>query len=266
MLVIGERINSTRRGIGEAIKSRNASFILNEAVSQIKSGAHYIDINCAVTTTDELQDIDWVINVIQSEVPDFNISIDSPNYLAIEKALNVYRAGGDILINSITGEEARIKQIVPLAKRYNTKLIALTIDENGMPESGAQRFDIARKIYDRLRREEFPVENLYIDALIRPVSTEPMQAQEFLKSLPLIKKLDKVKTICGLSNVSYGLPNRPVINATFLSMATQAGLDAAILDPTDRLVHSSIAASRVVMCRDGHCAEYIRAYREKRLI
>lgn len=266
MLLIGERINSTRRRIGEAIKARNAEFILNEANTQIKAGAQYVDINCAVTATDELQDMDWVISVIQSEIPDVNICIDSPNYLAIEKALKVYSGNGSILINSITGEDSRIKQIVPLAKRYNAKLIALTMDENGMPDTAGQRFDIARRIYDRVRREEFPLENLFFDALIRPVSTEPMQAQEFLASIPLIKKLDKAKTICGLSNVSYGLPNRSVINSTFLSMAVEAGLDAAILDPTDKLVHSALAATRVIMCRDGHCAEYIRAYREGRLV
>jgi 5-methyltetrahydrofolate--homocysteine methyltransferase len=93
-----------------------------------------------------------------------------------------------------------------------------------------------------------------------------MQAQEFLSALPMIKKLDSVKTICGLSNVSYGLPNRGIINSTFLAMAVQAGLDAAILDPTDKLVASSIAASRVVLCRDGYCAEYIKAYREGKLV
>jgi 5-methyltetrahydrofolate--homocysteine methyltransferase len=266
MLIIGERINSTRQKIGEAIKARNAASIVNEARKQIAAGAQYIDVNCAMTTTDELQDIDWVISVIQSDMPDVGICIDSPSCPAIEKALKVFSGTGGVIINSITGEEDRIRQIVPMARRHKTKLIALTMDEKGMPETASQRFDIARRIYDRVRREDFPAEDLYFDALIRPVSTEPMQAQEFLASIPMIKKLDRAKTICGLSNVSYGLPNRSVINATFLSMATQAGLDAAILDPTDKLVHSSLAASRVVMCRDGHCAEYIRAYREGRLV
>jgi cobalamin-dependent methionine synthase I len=266
MLVIGERINSTRNGIREAIKARNAAYIVKEAKTQIAAGAYYVDVNCAVTSGDELQDIDWVISVIQSEIPDASICIDSPNYLAIERALKVYSAKGSLIINSITGEDARIRQILPLAMEHNTSLIALTMDENGMPNSAAERFEIARKIFDRVRREGFPTEKLYFDALIRPVSTEPMQAQEFLHSLPMIKKLDEVKTVCGLSNVSYGLPNRAVINSTFLSMAVQAGLDAAILDPTDKLVVSSIAASRVVLCRDGYCAEYIKAYRDGKLI
>jgi 5-methyltetrahydrofolate--homocysteine methyltransferase len=265
MLVIGERINSTRQKINEAIGSRDAAFILREAELQIKAGADYVDVNCAMTVGDELQDIEWVIGVIQGGIPNVSICVDSPNHLAIEKALKVYRAGGGIFINSITGEEGRIKEIVPIAKEYNTKLIALTMDESGMPNTADERFVVARKIYDRVRREGFPAENLYFDALIRPVATEPTQAREFLASIPMIKKLDKAKTVCGLSNVSYGLPHRTVINSAFLSMAVQAGLDAAILDPTDRLIRSSIAATRVVQCQDVHCAGYIRAYREGRL-
>ena len=266
MIIIGERINSTRQRVQEAIKARNAAFIVKEASVQAKAGASYIDVNCAVTSGDELQDIDWVISVIQSELPDIGICIDSPNYLAIERALKVYSAKGGVIINSITGEDTRIRQVLPLAIKYDTKLIALTIDENGMPNSADERFEIARRIYDRVNREGFRTENLYFDALTRPVSTEPMQAQEFLRSIPMIKKLDDVKTVCGLSNVSYGLPNRPVINSTFLAMAVQAGLDAAILDPTDKLVVSSIAASRVVLCHDGYCAEYIKAFREGKLV
>ena len=266
MIIIGERINSTRKGIREAIKARNTALIVKEAVTQVAAGAEYVDVNCAVTSGDELQDIDWVISVIQSEIPDVSICIDSPNYLAIERALKVYTAKGNIIINSITGEDARIRQILPLAIRNKTKLVALTMDSSGMPETADQRFEIAARIYDRVRREGFPPGDLYFDALIRPVSTEPAQAQEFLRSIPIIKRLDGANTVCGLSNVSYGLPNRAVINATFLAMAVQAGLDAAILDPTDRLVTSSIAASRVITCRDGYCADYIKAFRAGKLI
>ncbi len=266
MIIIGERINSTRSKINEAIKARNAQFILKEARNQCAAGARFIDINCAVTMGDELQDIDWVISVIQSEIPDVSLCIDSPNYLAIERALKTYSAAGRLFINSITAEDTRIRQIVPLALKYNANLVALTMDETGMPNTAEERFEIARKIFDRVRAEGFPPENIYFDALIRPISTEPVQATEFLRSIPMIKKLDNVKTICGLSNVSFGLPNRGLINSIFLSMAIQAGLDAAILDPTDRQVAMSIAASRALLCQDGYCAEYIKAYREGKLV
>jgi len=265
MLIVGERINSTRTRIQEGIKARNASFILKEASAQRAAGADYIDVNCAMTSGDELQDMGWVLSVIQSEMPDVGISIDSPNYLAIEKALAIYKGAGSLIINSITGEESRIRQIVPLALKYDTKLIALTMDDKGMPDTAAARFSIARTIFERVKREGFNVENLYFDALIRPISTEPAQAKEFLASISKIKSLGPVKTICGLSNVSFGLPNRGTVNAAFLSMAIHAGLDAAIVDPTDKHIFSAIAASRALLAQDEYCAEYIKAFREGKL-
>ena len=266
MLIIGERINSTRKEIHDAIKGRNGAYIAREANRQLKAGADFIDINCAVTSGDEAQDIDWAVSVIQSEIKHVSICIDSPSYLAISKALAVYKGGGEIIINSITGEEERIKRIVPLALEYNAKLIALTMDEAGLPETAGQRFDMAKKIYERVRREGMKAENIYFDPLTRPIATEPNQAKEFLKAIPMIKGLPGVKTICGLSNISFGLPNRRLINSVFLAMAVQAGLDAAILDPTDRHMASAIRASEALMGADEYCAKYIGAFREGVLV
>ena len=170
------------------------------------------------------------------------------------------------MINSISGDEARIKTILPLAVKHNTKLIALAMDEKGMPNSAEERFEAARKIYERVKKDGFNVENLYFDPLIRPIATEPDQAVEFLKSLHLIKGLSGAKTICGLSNVSYGLPNRKLVNATFLSMSIHAGLDAAILDPLDKQIVSALRASKALVCKDEYCSEYIRAFREGKLV
>ena len=265
MLIIGERINSTRAQIQEAMKKKDAAFILKEAKKQLAAGATYIDINCAMSLGDEVQDIDWVISVIQAEIKEISISIDSPNHLAIERALKVYNAGGGIFINSITGDESRIGHIVPLAVKYNTRLIALTMGAEGMPHSAEDRMGIAREILTKVVAKGFRPENLYFDPLIRPISTEPEQVKEFLRSLSMIKSLG-AKTICGLSNVSFGLPNRRLVNSTFLSMAIQSGLDAAILDPTEKYVMSSIAASRALLCEDEYCGEYIKAFREGQLI
>lgn len=266
MFIIGERINSTRTRVREAIKTRNASFILKEASWQLSAGANFIDVNCAATSGDEVQDIDWVISVIQSEIKDVSICIDSPNYLAIDRALGTYKAKGSLMINSITAEERRIKHILPLAKKYNAKLIALTMGDKGMPHTASERFDVAKGIFERVTGSGFKAEDLYFDALIRPVSTEPDQAKEFLKSLPMIKGLGPVKTVCGLSNVSFGLPNRSLVNSTFLTMAIQSGLDAAILDPTDKNIISSLKATNVLLGSDDFCADYIKAFREGMLI
>ena len=266
MLIVGERINSTKEKVKSAIKARDTAFIAKEVQSQIDAGADYIDVNCAVTAGDELQDMDWVLSVIQSEAKNINICIDSPNYLAIETALRSHNFKGDIIINSITGDESRIKLILPLAIKYNTKLVALTMDEKGMPHTAQDRFEVARRIYERVKRDGFNVENLYFDPLIRPIATEPDQAVEFLRSLPLIKGLGGAKTICGLSNVSFGLPNRRLINATFLSMSVYAGLDAAILDPIDKQITSSLRASKALADKDEYCSNYICAFREGKLV
>jgi len=266
MLIIGERINSTRVKIREAIKNRDSSYILREAMNQVAYGADFIDVNCAMTAGNEIQDIEWVISVIQSEIKDISICVDSPDYLAIEKALSAYKGSGELMINSITGEEARIARILPLAKKFNTKLIALTMDDKGMPNSAHERYEIAENILQRVKKGGFRADNLYFDPLIRPISTEPDQAREFLKSIPLIKSLGEAKTICGLSNVSFGLPNRKLINATFLSAALQAGLDAAIVDPTDRHITSSLRASAALFGMDEYCTNYIKAFREGKLL
>lgn len=264
MLIVGERINSTRTSVRNAISARNANFILKEARSQLEAGATYIDINCAVTSGDETQDIDWVLGVIQNGIKDVNICIDSPNCLAITRALDVYNAKGDIVINSITGEEPRIDDILPLAVKHNAKLIALTMDERGMPETAQQRFEAAELILKRLKISGFKEENLYFDPLIRPISTEPKQAKEFLASIPLIKGLGKVKTICGLSNISFGLPARSLVNSVFLTMAIQSGLDAAILDPLDARIMPAIVTSRALLEKDEYCGDYIKAFRAGR--
>ncbi|MBI5143871.1 MAG: dihydropteroate synthase [Candidatus Omnitrophica bacterium] len=264
MIIIGERINSTRPEIQAAIKNRNVSFILKEAASQLKAGADYIDVNCAQTSGDEVQDIDWVISVIQSEIKDVNICIDSPNYLAIDRALNIYKAKGRVIINSITGEEARIKKILPLIMNHKAKVIALTMDERGMPKTASDRFEIAKVIVERAKSDVFNPEDLYIDPLVRPISTEPTQVKEILNSIPLIKSLG-VKTILGLSNVSFGLPNRSLLNRTFLSMAIQMGLDAAISDPLDKGIVSAITASNALLGLDEYCVDYIKAFRAGKL-
>lgn len=266
MLIIGERINSTRTRIYEAIKARDAEHIVKEATNQLAAGAAFIDVNCAVTTGDELQDMDWVISVIQSEVPDVNISLDSPNYLALERGLKVYKGKGGIFINSITAEADRMEIVMPLAVKHKTKLVALTMDESGMPDTAEKRYEIAGRIFEAVKSWGFDTKDLYIDALIRPISTEPAQALEFLKSLEMIKNLGEVNTICGLSNVSFGLPNRGLINSIFLAMAMEAGLDSAIIDPTEKHIASSLAASNALLGKDDYCGEYIRAFREGRLV
>ena len=262
MLIIGERINSTRANIQKAIRLRNAAALAKEAKGQFARGARILDINCAMGLDNEPDDLDWAISVVQSELPLAGVCVDSPSCLAITRALSVYKGGGDVFINSITAEAARIEEILPLALKYNAKLIALTMDENGMPASRLERRDIAARILDAVKKKGFDPSRLYFDPLVRPISTEPQQAAEFLGSIPLIKELGGVKTICGLSNISFGLPKRSLVNSAFLTLAASCGLDAAILDPLDKDVSSSIFATEAVLGRDAYCKDYLAAFRK----
>lgn len=265
MLIIGERINSTRVRINEALKRRDAAFIAREARLQHEAGAHFIDINCAVTSGSEEQEIDWAISVVQSELPGVSISIDSPNYLAIDRALGVYKGSGQLIINSITADAERIGRIAPLARAHRAGLIALTMDERGMPDTVDERVAIAGRMLEMTTAAGIDPAMIYFDPLIRPVATEPSQAARFLEAIPRIKELGPVKTVCGLSNVSFGLPRRSVVNGAFLAMALKAGLDAAILDPLDKQIVSSLRASAALLGQDEFCGEYIRAFREGKL-
>ncbi len=265
MLIIGERINSTRLKTREAIGSRDALFIAKEAHGQFKAGARILDVNCAMALENEPDDIDWVIGIIRREVPSAGICVDSPNHLAIARALKAYDGKGEIFINSITADEDRMAKIVPLALEYGANLIALVMDESGMPNTRQERRSVAERILKAVKKYNFDEKKLYFDPLIRPLATEPEQADEFLGSIALIRSLGAVKTVCGLSNISFGLPKRSLINASFLNLALASGLDAAIMDPLDRAVIRSLWATEAVSGRDKYCKNYIAAFREGRL-
>jgi 5-methyltetrahydrofolate--homocysteine methyltransferase len=266
MLIIGERINSTRRPIQRAIEKRNESLILKEAKSQIEAGASFLDVNCAMGLDNEIEDIDWVISVIRSEFDDIGISVDTPHYPAMAAALKACKGGGGIFINSITGEEARMKSVIPLAVKFSAKVIALVMDGRGMPASKSDRVEIAAKILSFARKEGLKEEDLYFDPLVRPLSCEPEQVRAFLDSIGPIKGLGGAKTICGLSNVSFGLPNRSLLNSAFLTMVIASGMDACILDPLDPLIISSLRATEALLGKDEYCAAYLKSYRQKRLV
>jgi len=261
MLIIGERINSSRPDIQQAIRARDSRRIAKEMRSQFDAGAKVLDINCAMGLDNELDDIDWAIGVLQAEIPEAGLSIDSPNHLAIERALATFKGRGGVFINSVTAEGSKMATILPLAARHGAKVIALVIGDGRMPSTKEERREIAGTILAAARRAGIEDARLYFDPLIRPLATEPEQSREVLDSIGLIKSLGNVKTICGLSNISFGLPRRGAVNAAFLSLAIGAGLDAAILDPTDRRVASALLACTALLGKDAHCRDYLTAYR-----
>ena len=259
---IGERINSSRTTIARALETKDEAFIRREAALQKEAGAHMLDVNCAFNTKDEVKDMEWLVDIVQKETG-LPLSIDSPNPEAVEVGLRRHR--GKALVNSITLEKGRSDSILPLIKKYKAGIIVLTIDESGMPETAEQRAKMAKDALSLIRSHGIPGEDLYVDPLVRPISSEPKQALEAINAVKLIKAAGGIKLTCGLSNVSFGLPDRSMLNAVFLAMMLAAGLDAAILDPLNKKIDAILKAAAALLGDDEFCMEYIKSYRAGKL-
>ena len=263
MLIIGERINTTRKSINNAVEARNMELIRGEAIKQAEAGADLIDVNAGTRLKTEVADMEWLVNVVQ-EAGDSRLCIDSPNPLAIEAGLKL--ATQKALVNSITGEAERVEAIMPMVKEHGSSVVALTMDETGMPKTGEDRHQIACKIVDMIAEYDIPMDDVYFDPLVEPIGSSPQQGLALLEGIKLIRSsFPDAHIICGLSNISFGLPGRKLLNRTFLSMAMNAGIDAAIMDPTDNLLMSAVVASRALLAQDDFCLEYISAWREGKL-
>jgi cobalamin-dependent methionine synthase I len=203
----------------------------------------------------------WLTETIQQQVQ-LPLCIDSPDPQVIAAGLAACRFGQP-MINSISGETERYRAILPLALQYRAKVVALCMDDSGMPETAGQRLLMAEKIIDRLLADGMPADDIYLDPLIKPVGTNDQAGIEALSGMRLIKeKYPAVHLICGLSNISFGLPQRKVLNQAFMIQAMAMGMDAYILDPLDKTMMGFYHASRVLLGQDEFCMQYIRAYRK----
>lgn len=262
MIIVGERINTSRKSVARAVEAKDAGFIREEAKKQAEAGADYIDVNCGTSVAREVDDMKWLVETVQ-KVIDLPLCIDSPNPEAIKAGLELHR--GKALVNSITGEKERAEKILPLVKEFDACVVALTMGEKGMPHSAEERIEIAKSVIEKVKAHGIPVVNLYFDPLVRPVSTEPEQMEEVLKTIRLIREKLGGKTICGLSNISFGLPERHLINSVFLSMALAGGLNAAIIDPTVPKMFAVLRAADALLGNDRFCLKYIEAFRQGKL-
>ncbi len=255
---IGERINSSRETIARALAVKDEAFIRREARLQKEAGADMLDVNCAFRSLDESADMEWLVNIVQEETG-LRLSIDSPNPKAIETGLRKHK--GRALVNSVTLESDRAESILPIVKEHNAEVIVLTMNEKGMPSTSKDRLNLVDSALKLTEKHGISKDSIYIDPLLRPISSEPNQALEALESVKLIKSKYGVRTICGLSNVSYGLPDRSILNSVFLAMMLSAGLDAAILDPINKDIKAILKVSNALLGRDNFCKEYIKSYR-----
>jgi cobalamin-dependent methionine synthase I len=266
MEIIGEKINTTRKEVEAAVRQRDAAFIQDLARRQAEAGAAYLDVNSGLPLDpkEEMGDFEWLVPLIQETV-NLPLCLDSPHVQVIEASLRLHK--GRAMINSVNGDPAVLESILPLASRYHCKVIALTTSrEKKIPANSAERVGIAEAIARRAQEYKVPLEDIYFDPLVLSLSTEQKNALVFLETLRAIKQnMPGAKIVSGLSNISFGLPKRKVLNQAFLVLAVGAGMDAAIADPTDKAIMAMAMASEALANKDPYCARYLRAFREGRL-
>lgn len=264
--IVAERINCTRKAIREATENRDAAFITEQARLQAdvlgNEGINgYIDVNAGAHPDTELDNMLWLLGIVQQATP-LPITLDSPSPAVLKAGLEVLD-GRPAMINSISLEEGKAEKLLPLVKQYNTAVIGLCLGVEGMPNSGEERLDFASRIIQLTRAAGVADDKVYIDPLVRCVSAENEQGAEFLKGIAHIKvEYPSVHFCAGLSNVSYGLPQRTLLNRAFLSLSIWQGLDGAIIDPLDRGMMAALYATRAVAGLDEYCMEYMTAARE----
>jgi 5-methyltetrahydrofolate corrinoid/iron sulfur protein methyltransferase len=263
MLIIAERINSSRKQIAQAIAAGDRLFIQEEAKAQTLSGANYIDVNAGTFVGEEANKLRWIVEAVQ-EATELPLCVDSPDPEVIKAILPLLKKKP--IINSITLEPSRIEGILPLVVEYKTKVIALCQSEEAMSETSDQKVALAGQLVEKLTGKGVPIDDIYIDPLVYPLSTNPQSASATLEAIgEIMKTFPGVHTVCGLTNVSYGLPARKLINRAFLAAAIDRGLDSAIIDPTDKLLYAMLKAATVVAGKDDYCMDYICAFREGRV-
>lgn len=263
MLIIGERINCTRKQIGKAAGERDAEFIRRVAREQVEAGAEMLDVNGGLAGQ-ELELLPWLVDTVQEEVGDtVPLCLDSPNREALARALP--RCRRRPLINSVTAEEERLSALIPVIKEHQAGIVALCMTERP-PTTAGERLAIAETLVSRLTGSGIPADSIYVDPCVFPVSTDAAAGRAVLDSLADIKTRGwGVKTICGLSNVSYGLPVRKLLNQTFMVLAMAQGLDAVIVDPCDRRMMAGIFAASALLGLDEFCMGYLAAQQAGKL-
>jgi len=259
MLIVGELINASRKAVRELIEKQDAEGIAKLARDQKEKGAHFIDVNAGVFVGREPELLKWLVATVQGAV-DAPCCIDSPDPRAIEAAMAAHK--GTAMVNSISLEKDRFAALLPVVAGSKSKVVALCMSDEGMPETADQRMAIADKLVNGLVKSGVPLGDIYVDPLVQPVSTNNAFGIEFLQAIERITQaFPGVHTMCGLSNISFGLPERKFINQTFMVMAVSKGLDGAIVNPLDARMMGCIVTAEMLMGRDSYCMNYLKAYR-----
>jgi len=263
MLIVGENINTSRKRIAEAVEKQDAQFVVQVAKSQADAGADFIDVNAGTFVDRETEYLCWLVKTVQDAV-DLPLCLDSPSPEALSEAVKHHR--GEPMINSISLEKDRFDAMLPIVTAQPCRIVALCMTETAMPVSIEDRVQAGAELIGRLTAAGVALENIYVDPLVQPVSVDTRMGGAVLGAIKTIMNdFPGVNTICGLSNISFGLPVRRLINSNFLSLCILQGLSAAILDPTDKRLMANLLSTRMILGKDEYCADFIDAY-EKGII
>ncbi len=259
LVVIGERINPTgRKALTEELKAGRMDVVRQDALAQVEAGARVLDVNAGVPGVDEAALLVALAGVV-AEVTDVPLCFDSSEDGALEAALAAY--DGKALVNSVTGEEARLERILPLVKRHGAAVVALVTDETGIPATPADRLAVARRIVERAADHGIPPEDVVVDPVVMTVGADSSAAAVTLETIRLVREELGTNLVCGASNVSFGLPDRHQVNSAFIAMAIHAGLTAVIANPLVAEIRKTILAADLLLGRDAYAATWIAAYR-----
>jgi len=260
MFVIGERINGMFKDVRQAIQAKDKGPIQELARKQLAGGAHCLDINVGPASDDPVTIIQWLVETVR-QVTDAPLAIDTTKAEVMEAGIKA--AGPGAVLNSTTGQQAKLDALLPIAAAHDASLVALTIDEKGIPRDAGGRVEIALRVVAAAMEHGIAPDRIYIDGVIIPISADQMTPTQVLNTIAQCKMLSDPppKTILGLSNVSQGTQYRELINRTYLVMALAHGLDAAIMDPMDTEMMDAMITAELLLNRNVYCADFLKAYR-----
>lgn len=257
--VIGERINTSRKHVQEAVAARSADYIINDVKLQQEAGATFIDVNAGARIGHETEDMKWLIDTIQPVV-DLPLSLDSPDPAVLEMAFGMVEK--EPMVNSISLEKERFEAMMPFLEGKKCKIIALCMDDSGMPASADDIIARGDSLVKELNGIGIPVNAIYVDPLVQPISTDSGKGRMVLDAVRGIKNnYPDIHITGGLSNISYGLPQRKIINRTFVALMTEAGMDSAIIDPLDKKIMATIKTADMLLGNDAFCGNYLKGVR-----
>jgi len=264
MIIVAERLNAARKAVREAIEKKDETLVITEATDQFAAGADIIDINAGAHPDREEADMAWMIDLVQGAV-DSRISIDSSSGRVILK--NIHKLTKTPMINSVSLESKKLAEMKPALTEREADIVALCMDDAGLPKTADQAYGNAVQMVQTLEGIGISREHIFLDPLVQTISADHTKGLMVLETIGRIRaEIPGVHIICGLSNISYGMPERFLINRTFLTLAVGAGLDAAIIDPLDKKLTTAAAVSEMLLGKDPYCRNYLTQFRKKNII